>query len=491
MAADVDKNIWRLWEALYDYRMTVIVLSFKEEKVDDEIWELYHQIKTVIPYLKKETFKRPLILRKRGQLRTFSQSWQVLINKQNTLMDLISKAPSALVFYDKMQIFHLREEVEKARRAENELKIVAALEELEKSLSEIQETYLQSEPVVIGSEILRLDDPQKSWEKKLSDIREAKSVNIPNVDEVLNNIYGLQEVIREVPTAARWIRGLERKLSQLVSSHDLLLSLGRSVIPQTEMARITLMMYEQVPKLWTSGDLNAVGRILQGVEKFISYYENSVQMELEVAERRRPGITRSLSIAPEPGKNGLTSLTLMARSLVNAVDSRDPFMRGHSEEVARIALQTGRKLNLSTADLEYLELAALLHDVGKLSIPETILSKVSPLTTEERKIIEKHPYYGAKIVKEVPQLNNIIPGVYHHQERWDGQGYPDRLSKKDIPLVASIIALSEAFTVMTTNMPYREAMPEEEALKAVQQQAEKQFDPQVVEAFMDVHQEKP
>ena len=161
-------------------------------------------------------------------------------------------------------------------------------------------------------------------------------------------------------------------------------------------------------------------------------------------------------------------------------------MRGHSEEVTRLALQTARGMNWSASDLEYLELAGLLHDVGKLAIPEAVLSKVQPLTPDERTLIQKHPFYGANIVKPVAGLNRIVPWIYHHQERWDGEGYPDHLSRRDIPMGANIIAVAEAYTVMTMDMPYHQALSKDAALKAVQQESGRQFHPEVVEAFIEV-----
>ncbi len=171
--------------------------------------------------------------------------------------------------------------------------------------------------------------------------------------------------------------------------------------------------------------------------------------------------------------------------LVAAIDQRDRYMIGHSEKVARLAVETGKKLAWSSGDLEFLEIAALLHDIGKISIPETILTKVKPLTSQEWKMIQMHPYYGAQIVKQMNVFNRIVPWIYHHQEHWDGTGYPDQLKKEDIPLASSIIAVAEAYTVMTAELPYRTAVTTEEALNNLKESAGKQFAPEVVEAFVE------
>ncbi len=126
-----------------------------------------------------------------------------------------------------------------------------------------------------------------------------------------------------------------------------------------------------------------------------------------------------------------------------------------------------------------------MHDLGKLAIPENVLSKISPLTADERTLIEKHPVFGANLVKPVKGLQRIVPWIYHHQERWDGQGYPDRLSRKDIPLGASIIAVAEAYATMTTDKPYQPALSPATAIETIQEEAGKQFHPEVVEAFVE------
>jgi putative nucleotidyltransferase with HDIG domain len=251
------------------------------------------------------------------------------------------------------------------------------------------------------------------------------------------------------------------------------------------MARASTIIYELVPRLWMSGNNEELGRNLQYLEKFIAYHEDTVKRELEFAEKRRPGITQALSMSALNNSFNLEQIAILARSLVHAVDSRDRFMQGHSEEVTRLALQTARNMNWSSIDLEYLELAGLLHDVGKLAIPEIVLSKIQPLTTDERAMIQKHPLYGANIIKPVGGLNRIVPWVYHHQERWDGEGYPDHLTKQDIPMGANIIAVAEAYAVMTMDLPYHQALSKDDALKSIKRESGKQFHPEVVDAFIE------
>ena len=172
------------------------------------------------------------------------------------------------------------------------------------------------------------------------------------------------------------------------------------------------------------------------------------------------------------------------RSLATAIDARDPYTRGHSEGVARMAVQLARELGWSSADLEMLEFAGLLHDVGKIAVPDAILRKAEPLTPAEWEIIRLHPYHSAQIVKPVEPLKRIVPWVYHHQERWDGSGYPDGLKGEDIPLAARIIAVADAFNAMTTDRPYRKALSVGQAVAEIKRCASSQFDPAVVDVFI-------
>lgn len=484
----VEGNLAHIQNALSDYRLTVIGLTYKSEKVDEEVWSLYSQILLEIPSLKEETFKRSLAMRTRGKLKMYLEAWKQLVAKEELLLDTIAKASPRLESYNNRILIRQKKEEEQARLTENERKIASARRLLEIALTEIQEKNVEDELLVQGSQSLKFQDVQAYWQQQLEEIKQIEHTGEVNNEDLLLHIHRLEQAVREAPASARWIRATEDKFAKLIAKHELLLSLGKSIIPNTEIARTTVMMYEQVPKLWASGNNEELSRTLQGLERFVSYYESSVQTELDLAERRRPGITRALSLTRAEEKGGLSSLVGMVRSLVNAIDSRDSFMKGHSDTVSTLALKTARKLNWTGSDLEYLELAALLHDVGKLSIPETVLSKTQPLTVEERKIIEQHPLYGANIVKPVEPLSRIIPWIYHHQERWDGKGYPERLTKNEIPQGASIISVAEAYTVMTMNLPYRPALTTEDVRANLKDEAGKQFDPQVIEAFLDTEE---
>jgi putative nucleotidyltransferase with HDIG domain len=185
------------------------------------------------------------------------------------------------------------------------------------------------------------------------------------------------------------------------------------------------------------------------------------------------------------------SLLETVETLNAAVEARDPYTAGHSQRVRRVSLAIGRELGLSSKQLGALGTAALFHDVGKIGIPDSILTKAGPLTPSEAAIMREHVTRGAEIVAKVSSFKESVPAVRHHHERWDGLGYPDGLSGSEIPLEASIIGLADAWDAMTTDRPYAAALSLNDALLQVHTCREKQFNPVVVDAFADVAKRRP
>ena len=153
------------------------------------------------------------------------------------------------------------------------------------------------------------------------------------------------------------------------------------------------------------------------------------------------------------------------QGLVIAVDTKDRYTKRHSEDVARYALFLADRIGLDPELRRTLHLAGLLHDVGKIGIPDTILRKPGPLTPEEYDIVKQHVALGDMIVRDLPNIDLVRGGVRHHHERWDGHGYLDRLIGEEIPIIARILAVGDAFSAMTTTRPYRKALSVEEALR--------------------------
>jgi diguanylate cyclase (GGDEF)-like protein/putative nucleotidyltransferase with HDIG domain len=175
--------------------------------------------------------------------------------------------------------------------------------------------------------------------------------------------------------------------------------------------------------------------------------------------------------------------TAAMESLSATVDARDAYTAGHSRRVQQLALAIGRELGLSQAELDLLGHAALFHDIGKLAIPDAILLKPAGLTTEEWDLMQRHADEGARIIDRLGFLNDAVPAIRHHHERYDGTGYPDRLEGEDIPLGARIIHVADALDSMLTTRIYRAARPASEALDELRRAAGSQFCPRCVAAL--------
>jgi len=172
------------------------------------------------------------------------------------------------------------------------------------------------------------------------------------------------------------------------------------------------------------------------------------------------------------------------RSLAAAVDAKDPYTRGHSLRVMQYSLMAGLALHLSPDQLNVLEQGAILHDVGKIGVDDRILRKPARLTKAERLQMEDHPAIGAAIVEDIPFLREARKLILHHHERWDGSGYPNQLCGDQIPFGASVLAVADAFDTMTTDRPYRKAMPFGAAMREFERCSGTQFCPEAVEGFI-------
>jgi HD-GYP domain-containing protein (c-di-GMP phosphodiesterase class II) len=176
----------------------------------------------------------------------------------------------------------------------------------------------------------------------------------------------------------------------------------------------------------------------------------------------------------------------LLHSLTSAVDAKDAYTCGHSERVAVMSKLLAKEFGLDEHQVERIYMAGLLHDVGKIGVPEAVLRKPGKLTIEEFEQMKRHPAIGARILQDVKQIQDIIPGVLHHHERYDGRGYPDGLSGQNIPLMGRIICLADCFDAMTSTRTYRKAMPLEVTLADIRRCGGTQFDPALTEAFLRI-----
>jgi HD-GYP domain-containing protein (c-di-GMP phosphodiesterase class II) len=173
-------------------------------------------------------------------------------------------------------------------------------------------------------------------------------------------------------------------------------------------------------------------------------------------------------------------------TLAETIDLRDPYTAGHSRRVAAYSRLLALDMGLSAKEAGQIEHAALLHDIGKVGVPDAVLFKNGPLDDEERLHIRAHPVIGAGLIAGIPTMCDIYPCILHHHERWDGRGYPDGLSGENIPLGARIIAVADSFDAMTTDRPYRRGLGADAAIQELIRGEQTQFDKRCVQAFVQL-----
>jgi diguanylate cyclase (GGDEF)-like protein len=216
-------------------------------------------------------------------------------------------------------------------------------------------------------------------------------------------------------------------------------------------------------------------------------HEEDYTLEREL--RLLGGLARQANLALANASNfeGLErTFVSTVEALANALEAKDEYTSTHARWIADLALRVGAEMGLDEKELKQLELGALLHDIGKIGIPSSILAKPGRLTAEERAIIETHPELGERIIAPIDRLQEVRAIVRHCHERWDGAGYPDGLSDEEVPLEARIIFVCDAYHAMTTNRPYRKRLSHPEAARRLLDAAGSQFDPHVVDVALRV-----
>lgn len=220
--------------------------------------------------------------------------------------------------------------------------------------------------------------------------------------------------------------------------------------------------------------MKRIKRILE-----LSYLQKNLKLEVEkqtaVAESRRRSMER-LSLQ-------------MVQALANTIDAKDAYTNGHSTRVAGYSVKLARKMGYSGEELERLHYAALLHDIGKIGIPREIINKPSKLTDEEYEIIKTHPSIGENILKEITEIPDIAIGARWHHERYDGKGYPDGLKGIEIPKLARIIGVADAYDAMTSKRSYRGILSQEVVRGEIEKGRGTQFDPVIAEIMLEIMDE--
>lgn len=172
------------------------------------------------------------------------------------------------------------------------------------------------------------------------------------------------------------------------------------------------------------------------------------------------------------------------RAFVSAIDAKDEYTCGHSSRVSELAVSLARQMGLDAEDVENIRMSALLHDIGKIGISDAILRKPGKLTVEEFNEIKKHPELGYRILRDVPQFRKMLPGIRFHHESWDGSGYPQGLRGEEIPLMARIMAVADAFDAMTSTRTYRMGLPLERVLEVFRNGRDQQWDANIVDLLL-------
>jgi putative nucleotidyltransferase with HDIG domain len=213
------------------------------------------------------------------------------------------------------------------------------------------------------------------------------------------------------------------------------------------------------------------GRVTENDAEFLSILSNSLATSI-----LRARLDEELK----------TSYVSSVRALVQAIEEKDTYTRGHSERVAAMVVEIARSIGLPEEEVEYLRFGSILHDVGKIGISESIVRSPKILSDAEFKIIQLHTLKGVEILQPITFIKNHLYLIRNHHERYDGKGYPDRLRGEEIPLGAQIVAVADAFDAMTSSRPYRKGLPFKQAAKEIHSQAGTQFSPRIAEAFLKV-----
>jgi HD-GYP domain-containing protein (c-di-GMP phosphodiesterase class II) len=191
-----------------------------------------------------------------------------------------------------------------------------------------------------------------------------------------------------------------------------------------------------------------------------------------------------LRVATDGIQRGYLDMTI---ALAAAIEAKDEYTRGHCQRVSAYAVEIGTRLALPDHTMRDLELAAILHDIGKIGIDEAILRKPTRLTFEEMQAMHEHPAIGERILRSVEPLHLVASYIIYHHEHYDGRGYPHGARGEEIPLIARIISVADAYDSMSSRRPYRETLPEEESLTRLRTKAGSQFDPQIVSIFLELY----
>ncbi len=329
----------------------------------------------------------------------------------------------------------------------------------------------------------------------VGDLISATSVNnehtILIVDDEINNLQLLKRTFRgkyNILTASNGLEGLEtlknniNDVSLIVSDHKMPIMEGTKFLEEANK------IAPDVIKILLTG-FSDVEIITDAVNKcnLFQYVLKPFNPD-ELQEAIRNGLSKfDLASSKSLILKDLKELFYKTiKSITSALDAKDPYTHGHSMRVTLYSIILAKELNVPDNQLESIETAGLLHDIGKIAIPESILCKPGRLTDDEFMIMKTHPINSERLISSIERLHSISPGVKHHHERWDGKGYPDHLAGEDIPFSARIIAIADTYDAMTSTRSYRKALDHEVAIAEIEKCAGGQFDPVLAKKFVEI-----
>jgi HD-GYP domain-containing protein (c-di-GMP phosphodiesterase class II) len=314
---------------------------------------------------------------------------------------------------------------------------------------------------LLDPRLLILSEPGAAgftWHSPLDAQRERSLRWITHAPENLAAVHG--EFTRQARPASD---GRERVAGTVLTPHGLIDFIIVPVRTRAEVTGFVGLFRAEAESLIETGEV----RLLECLAKEISNAATTRRLHQELS--------------------GMLFNTV--RGLVAAIDAKDEYTRGHSERVYHLSRLIAGRLNLDAEQNRVLSWAALLHDVGKIAIDSDILNKPGRLTDEEYAAIKTHPARGCRVLEPIPQLREILPGIRHHHERWDGRGYPDGLRGDEIPLHARILAIADTYDAIVSTRAYRRARTPGFALEEIGRGAGVQFDPAIVPVFLALAQE--
>jgi HD-GYP domain-containing protein (c-di-GMP phosphodiesterase class II) len=364
------------------------------------------------------------------------------------------------------------------RLARRELEIDELSQQLAETYEELSLVYNLSARMTVRQR------PDSFLEQALGELQQVVGVRwfvmqLSDNEERLDNLRGRLDLAGDPPVTTARIGELARRAMQkLHPGDDARIVTDVAAFGLPELAhRIDRMLI--VPLVCERQILG----VIMGAEKLDGSGLSSIDSKLVNS------LAQSISIFLENSMlyNDLQDMFMgTLRSLVSAIDAKDAYTCGHSERVAWIGRALGRAAGLDEQTVERLYLSGLLHDVGKIGIPESVLTKPGTLNREELDIIKAHPRLGARIIEGVRQMQDLVPGVLYHHERVDGRGYPDGLTGRQIPLFGRVLCLADSFDAMSSTRTYRQAMPLDQVLDEVRRCAGTQFDPDLAEVFLGI-----